>query len=131
MKTSGLFKLAEELEDRYWAELYENFKVEADKIYENSAINPYIYDNYYEETPEFYSLELTIGTGPEDHSSFTGKPDISHADLLKQILALGKAFQSRFPKAKFLLKDEPSDGSHAIIKSFTITVSKSDIKVAK
>lgn len=142
MTTPGLLKLADELEDRYWEELFQVFKEKADQLFRKHPIMSYIYDNYFEEGPSHYSLELDIGTLPEDAVVNRGKPSLSKEQLKELIVSLGQEFKKEFPTAQFLVSDikdggPPSFGgekfappdSDSTIKQLKITVNKDSVKV--
>lgn len=129
MGTKELLKIADDLEQKYWMEMFDRFQEISNSIFRKSPFIHYVYDNLFEEHEDTYSLELIIGTDTEDHRASFGKPKLNKEELKMMILSLGNEFKKRFPSAKFTIQDD-KDTDLTIelhIKQLNMTVNKDDV----
>lgn len=113
------------LSKKYAFDSFEKFQQEAEELWRNNPIHPYIYDNHFENNGTSFILTLIFGNLIEDHPDNRDKgikEKLSMDELVTLIVKLGFAFKKHFRNVKFDIKDDKESTPDFICKEFMITV---------
>lgn len=98
----NLIKWAEFLADKY---TFSRFIEQADELWMSDPMKYYVYDEQYEENPDYLILTLTIGILPDEEHAET-LPELSDEQLKGGIVRLGKKFKQYFSEVVFDVQDD-------------------------
>jgi hypothetical protein len=80
------------------------FMGQCDDLFTFDPMKYYIYDDNYDEGPDYLTLALTIGHLPDEEHADKLK-ELSDEQLVGGIVRLGKKFKANFPDAQFDVRD--------------------------